>query len=165
MRVEPAAPADIQAIADLVGGYARRGMVLPRSIESIRATLADWMVGKEGDHLLACGSLLRYTPHLAEVRSLAVRHEVKGQGWGKALLQGLVRHARSQKIPTLFAMTRSAPLFQGVGFILSDRASFPEKVWRDCQLCPIQANCDETAVVMQIAAPHRPSSGEEVSHV
>jgi amino-acid N-acetyltransferase len=161
MRVEPAAPDDIPAIADLVEDYARRGMVLPRSIESIRATLADWVVGREGDHLLACGSLLRYTPHLAEVRSLTVRPEATGQGWGKALLQALVHHARSQRIPTLFALTRSAPLFQGVGFAVSDKVLFPEKVWRDCQLCPIQAHCDETAVVMQLAPVDPLSSTEE----
>jgi amino-acid N-acetyltransferase len=165
MRVEPATPGDIRAIADLVDDYARRGMVLPRSIESIRATLADWMVGRDGDHLLACGSLLRYTPHLAEVRSLAVRHEVKGQGWGQALLHALIRHAQSQRIPTLFALTRTTPLFQGVGFAVTDKMFFPEKVWRDCQLCPIQAHCDETAVVMQLAPANLPSSDKEVSDV
>ncbi len=165
MRVEPATPGDIRAIANLVDDYARRGLVLPRSIESIRATLGDWMVGRDGDHLLACGSLLRYAPHLAEVRSLAVRPEAKGQGWGKALLHALIGHAQCQRIPTLFALTRSPALFQGVGFAVSDKAFFPEKVWRDCQLCPIQAHCDETAVVMQLTPANPPSSGKEVSDV
>ncbi len=164
MRVEPAAPDDIPTIAGLVDEYARRGLVLPRSVECIRATLADWMVGREGDRLLACGSLVRYTPHLAEVRSLAVRPEATGKGWGKALLQALVGHAQSQRIPTVFALTRSAPFFQRVGFVVSDKAFFPEKVWRDCQLCPIQTHCDETAVVMQLS-PVSPQLSREVFYV
>ena len=80
MNVRPATLADVPTIVTLVGDYARRGEVLPRSAEEIQETLADWVVGEKMGQVLACGSLLRYTPRLAEVRSLVVHGSAKGIG-------------------------------------------------------------------------------------
>ena len=148
MNVRPANLTDIPAITALVDNYARRGEVLPRSADEIRDTLADWVVGEKKGHVLACGSLLHYTPQLAEVRSLAVHEGATGNGLGSAVLKALIVLAQRQKVPTLFALTRVAPLFVKLDFSPSDKAFFPEKIWRDCQLCPIQERCDESAVVL-----------------
>jgi amino-acid N-acetyltransferase len=151
MRVRPATPSDIPAIVALVGSYARRGEVLPRSDEEIRDTLADWVVGEKREQVLACGSLLRYTPRLAEVRSLVVQGNAKGNGLGSAVVKALISMAQRQNIPTLFALTRVEPFFFKLGFVPSQKELFPEKIWRDCQLCPIQEHCDESAVVLHLA--------------
>jgi N-acetylglutamate synthase-like GNAT family acetyltransferase len=52
----------------------------------------------------------------------------------------------------LFALTRVVDFFQRFGFVETDRAMFPEKVWRDCRLCPLINRCDETAVVLSLEA-------------
>lgn len=154
--IRPAVPNDVPAIAALVDSHARRAEVLPRSVEAIRESLKDWVVGVEDGEVVACGSLLHYSPELSEVRSLVVDDRTKGNGWGSAMVRALITLAEGQRIPTLFALTRAVPFFQKLGFSLSDRAAFPEKIWRDCQACPIQEKCDETAVAMQLSAyqPH-----------
>ncbi len=151
MNVRPATLADVPTIAGLVGDYARRGEVLPRSTEEIQETLDDWIVGEKMGQVLACGSLLRYTPRLAEVRSLVVHGGAKGNGLGSAVVRALIALAQRRNIPTLFALTRAAPFFQKLNFVPSKKELFPEKIWRDCQLCPIQECCDESAVVLCLA--------------
>jgi argininosuccinate synthase len=128
--------------------------VLPRTAQSIRETLPDWLVGIDADReLVACVSLLYYSEVLAEVRSLAVADKVKGQGWGSSLVKAIIAQAKQKQIPTLFALTRVVPFFQKVGFTISSKELFPEKVWRDCHVCPLLHNCDETAVSLHLT-PH-----------
>lgn len=143
-----ARPGDIPGIVALINEHARRGDVLPRTAKSIQDTLGNWLVGEQQGQIMACVSLLFYTPKLAEVRSLAVHDALKGQGWGAVIVQALLAEARQRHIPTLFALTRAIRFFEKQGFTVTDKSHFPEKVWRDCVQCPIQHNCDETAVVL-----------------
>ncbi|MCA9947135.1 MAG: argininosuccinate synthase, partial [Anaerolineales bacterium] len=114
-------------------------------------TLPDWLVGIDADEeLVACVSLLYYSEALAEVRSLAVADKVKGQGWGKSIVKTIIAQAKHKQVPILFALTRAVPFFQKMGFSISSRELFPEKVWRDCHVCPLLERCDETAVVLHL---------------
>ena len=163
MNIRPARPADITGIFNLVAEHAARGDVLPRSESQIRATLAEWIVGSDGGQIVACTSLLDYTPELAEVRSLVVADHIKGQGWGAALLQALIAKTQRRGTPILFALTRAEPFFRRAGFSPSDRDRFPEKIWRDCDQCPVKDNCDEVAVELRLdELPHliqKPAAG------
>ncbi len=146
--IRPARPEEAPAIAELVAQHAQRALMLPRPLPAVRESIDCWIVAVEGGRVLACGSLLRYTPELTEVRSLAVADEFKGQGLGSAVVKALIEEARRRGVRHLFALTRVAPFFQRLGFEPTEAARFPEKVWRDCLLCPIRARCDEVAVVM-----------------
>jgi len=141
---------DVPGIVGLVAGYSERGELLPRGFEEIASGLDDWVVAVWGDTVKACGSLVRYTPELSEVRSLAVSEKAKRNGLGLAITQALIDEALSRGVHTLFALTRAASFFQKLGFEVSLTERFPEKVWRDCRLCPIQDRCDEVAVVMNL---------------
>lgn len=152
MNIRPARESDIPAILRLVSDHARRGDLLPRTALSIRDTLGDWLVGVHPDgDLVACVSLFYYTPYLAEVRSLAVSDRVKGQGWGSSIVRALIYEARQRQVPTLFALTRAVQFFQKVGFKITVKERFPQKVFRDCSICPLLENCDETAVVLELS--------------
>ena len=154
MNIRPARPEDIPGILALVNEHARRGDLLPRTAESIREALGDWLLAKDDDgEIVACVALFAYSPTLAEVRSLAVRDGAKGSGWGSTLLKEIILEARQRGIITLFALTRAVRFFERGGFHISDRQRFPEKVWRDCVNCPLHDRCDETAVVLHLAEP------------
>ena len=79
MYIRTARPTDVPALTALVNEHARRGDLLPRTAESIHASLAQWLVGidVEGD-LVACVAFVLCIQALAEVRSLAVADKVKG---------------------------------------------------------------------------------------
>lgn len=150
--VEIAKPteADLPLLMRLINTYARRGDLLPRTAESVRETLPDWVIGKLGGEVVACGSLLAYSPVLAEVRSLAVADAAQGTGLGRAVVAALIAEARLRDIHTLFALTRAVGFFLKMGFTVTDKAFFPQKVWNDCAICPLKECCDETAVVLRI---------------
>ena len=160
MNIRPARETDIPHIISLVAEHARRGDVLPRTPESIATTLGDWLVGVHQDGgIVACVSLFYYSQFLAEVRSLAVSDRVKGQGWGSTIVKASILEAQHRNIPTLFALTRAVPFFKKVGFSITAKELFPQKVWRDCSVCPLIDNCDETAVVLElspISLQHQP---------
>ncbi len=150
IEVRRAGPQDVPGIAALVASYAERGELLPRSRGEIASSLDDWVVAVQDDAVWACGSLVQYTPTLSEVRSLAVSQEARRNGLGLAIGQALIDEARRRDVHTLFALTRATGFFQKLSFELSLAPRFPEKVWRDCRMCPIQDHCDEVAVVMNL---------------
>jgi amino-acid N-acetyltransferase len=150
MIIRPATPTDVPGILALVNEHVRRGDLLPRTAESIHNTIGNWLVGELDGAIVACVSLLYYTAVLAEVRSLAVSDRVKGQGWGKAIVEELMVKAAQEQVPTLFALTRAVPFFEKIGFAITTKDRFPEKVWRDCHICPLLERCDETAVILKI---------------
>ncbi len=161
MSIRIATESDIPVILRLVSDHAQRGDVLPRTALSIRETLGDWLVGTDDEGVIACVNLLYYTPYLAEVRSLAVHDRVKGQRWGSRIVQALIAEAKRRELPTLFALTRAVSFFQRAGFGITDIAQFPQKVRRDCQFCPIQEHCDETAVILHLNQIHLPNRSSD----
>ncbi|GAB4188641.1 MAG: N-acetyltransferase [Roseiflexaceae bacterium] len=149
--VRPAVPADAQAIHEIVAEHARQGHLLPRTFESIRASLSDWLVAEVGGRVVGVCALLPLTPTLAEVRSLAVLSAYRGRDLGGLLVRGVVEEARRRNMPTVFALTRAVSFFLRLGFTITDKNRFPEKVWKDCAICPLKHACDETAVVLELA--------------
>ena len=155
MIIRPAVAGDVAGIHSLVTEYAGRGDLLPRTVESIADTLPDWLVAEQDGAVMACVALLPYSETLAEVRSLAVNSAVHGQGWGAAIVAAAIAEAQRRRIPMLFALTRAVPFFVRAGFAITDKVFFPEKVWRDCSICPVRECCDETAVVLHLnSVPH-----------
>ncbi len=148
--VRPAIEADIAGMVQLVNENVRLGHLLPRSPENIRASLDTWLVAEVGGQIVGIGSLLAMSPTLVEIRSLAVLPAYRRYGVGASMVKGLVARARARGIPTVFALTRAVPFFERMGFTITDRELFPEKVWKDCVVCPLKNACDETAVVMDL---------------
>jgi amino-acid N-acetyltransferase len=148
--IRPAFEADVQAIADIVNEHARQGHLLPRSAENIRKSLPDWLVAEVDGLVVGVGSLVEMSPTLVEVRSLAVLPAYRSLGIGGLLVRALVEQARERSIPTVFALTRAVPFFERLGFVVTTTERFPEKVWKDCVVCPLQQCCDETAVAIEL---------------
>lgn len=151
MHIRQATDSDVDIIFALVEEHVRKGDLLPRSADRIRATVQDWLVGEEAGELVACVSLLYYTPALAEVRSLVVSDKVQGKGYGRTIVRALIAEARLRNVPTVFALTRAVPFFEKLGFRITSKERFPQKVWGDCWQCPLREACDETAVVLHLA--------------
>lgn len=144
---------DIAGIASLIDEYARERVMLPRSAESIALALDDFVVAVDGrERVLACGALKEYSPSLAEVASLAVSRAAHGGGLGRAVVDALESLARARGITELFALTLTPRFFEAVGYAVSDRARYPEKVRRDCAGCARRAACAEVCVRRELAA-------------
>ncbi|WP_256760163.1 N-acetyltransferase [Cohnella sp. WQ 127256] len=138
---------DVDALFELIQGYAAKGIMLPRSREVLIRIIDTFLVVQDGDRLIGCGSLCRLGSDLVEIRSLGIVDGYKGQGIGSLLVDALMEEAGVQGIPKVMALTYEAAFFQKNGFKIVDKEIFPEKVWTDCVHCPKQHCCDEIAVV------------------
>lgn len=151
ITVRPARVSDIEGITSLVNGYAAEAIMLYRSADSVRVTLHDFVVAVDAaDTVMACGALKEYSPSLAEVASVAVAREAHGLGLGTAIVGEVERLARKRGIDELFALTLTPKFFESAGYVLADRAMYPEKIRRDCLKCPRRIRCNEFCVVRPV---------------
>ena len=166
MRWRKAREADVPALLALINGYAERGLLLRRSEESLRSRLEDFTVAVDASGaIVACGALTDLGPGLGEVRSLAVREDQAGRGLGHRLVERLLDEAAERGLREVLALTRRPSFFEALGFAVTRRERFLDKLMVDCKACPMNLCCDETAMVRvppAVAAAESPTSRSAV---
>ena len=136
----------------LMNTKADDGLVLPRSYNQLYSHLRDFFVvaREEDDEVLACCALSICWENLAEVRSLVVASELRGQGMGRKLIDACLSDALTLGIYRVFALTNTQSFFLKMGFTEVSKDSLPQKVWSDCLNCPRFPDCDEVAMLMEL---------------
>ncbi|MBW5444923.1 N-acetyltransferase [Cohnella sp. CFH 77786] len=143
--------ADVEALYELIQGYAERGIMLPRSREALLRHIDSFIVAEENGRLIGCGSLFRLGADLVEIRSLGMAEGYKGMGLGSRLVDALLEEARLMGVPKVMALTYAVDFFRKNGFNVVEKEIFPEKVWTDCVHCAKQHCCDEIAMLKLLA--------------
>ncbi len=140
---------DAANIFELVNSLSGDGTLLRRQYAEICENVRDFHVAEsEGGIFLGCGALHLYGPHLAEVRSIVMKPEAKGQGAGGALMGALLDEAAEHGVQTVCLFTRIPDFFFRYGFrVTMDRLALPDKIYKDCQKCPRLHACDEVAMM------------------
>lgn len=147
MRVRKARLRDAEAIHLLVGVFSPDGTLLPRSLDDIRAHIGRFVVAEADERLVGCGAVHPYPNGLVEIRSIAVAPECQHRGLGTRLIRRLLREAQRGQATRIFLFTRIPDFFARLGFVAVPAVSLPEKIWKDCRLCPRQFCCDEIPMV------------------
>jgi amino-acid N-acetyltransferase len=142
---------DVEALFELIQGYAEKGIMLPRSREALLRHIDSFIVAEENGRLIGCGSLFRLGSDLVEIRSLGMAEGYKGLGLGSRMVDALIEEARAMGVPKVMALTYAEDFFRKNGFEVVDKEIFPEKVWTDCIHCAKQHCCDEIAMLMMLA--------------
>src|SRR5580698_8915281 len=167
---------DAVNIFELVNSLSGDGTLLRRSYAEICENVRDFFVAEsEAGIFLGCGALHLYGPHLAEVRSIVVKPEAKGQGAGGRVLRALLEEADVQGVVSVCLFTRIPDFFFRFGFRIAERTTLPDKIYKDCQACPRLYACDEVAMVrgplprMAVLGPTRIAQPElvklQVGHI
>lgn len=141
---------DVDDIVAIVNDHAAHGRMLARSRSHVYQNLRDFTVFAEDGHVIACGALHVLWDDLAEVRAVAVAPERIGQGFGSAVVRGLIEDARALGLPGIFAFTYERVFFERLGFRVVDKESLPRKVWGECLDCPKFPDCDELAMTLSL---------------
>ena len=144
--------ADVPQLLQLLDGFARRGLLLPRSAEQVYRQFREFTVAVSDDGVVGSVALRVYSPELAEVAGLAVSEHLHGQGLGRRLVETAVAQARALGIRRVFALTLHPDFFHRCGFRTTSVAAFPQKLEADCAGCARRAACAEVAVVMELNA-------------
>ena len=150
MDVRRAKISDAEAISALVSGYAEQDRMLFRPLAEVYEKLQVFLVAEMETAIVGCCALEIVWSDLAEIKSLAVAPDRRGQGVGRRLVTAALAEARQLGVPRVFALTLEPDFFTTVGFKVIDKDALPMKVWSDCARCPKQQECDEVAVIRDL---------------
>src|SRR6266853_2569684 len=90
VTIRQAKLSDVAAMLRLINDYASKSVMLPCTEIELCETLRDFLVATEHGRLVGCGRLHFYTPHMAELRSLAVSPNQVRSGLGKRITMELL---------------------------------------------------------------------------
>ena len=152
MKIRPAEVNDVHTIVRIIAHYASQGSMLPRSHGAVSEALPNYLVADLDGHVVGCGSLEPYSTEVAEIYGLATAPNNSPRGTGSAIVRALIDKARMDNLSQVFALTLAPGFFQKMGFRTVEHKDLPMKVWRDCVACPMFGNCDEIAMVLDLAA-------------
>ena len=141
---------DVPAIHGLVDFYARKGDLLPRTLQELCERVMDFHVYEQDGQIAGICSLVVYRADLAEIRSLAVLPAYEGRGIGRAVTEACIAEARGLLIKRVFALTHETTPFRRLGFRVVEKKDLPEKIWKDCFKCSKFYDCDEVAVLLDL---------------
>lgn len=149
--VSKAEKSDICDIYNLLLEYSKKEIVLKRSKEDILKYLFNFYVIKKNDNIIGCGALRDFSDNLYEIRSLVISNNFQGKGVGKLLVEYIVNDLKNRTTKcNIFALTYQVNFFLRLGFKVTDKNQFPDKIWADCKDCKKRNCCDETAMYISI---------------
>ncbi|MBM3245259.1 MAG: N-acetyltransferase [Candidatus Omnitrophica bacterium] len=142
---------DIKQIQTLINCFAEKNLMLARSLNELYENIRDFWVFVEDKKILGCAALHISWETLAEIKSLAVKESAQGRGIGKDLISACIKEARELGAKRIFVLTYRYKYFQKLGFKRVKHTDLPHKVWAECINCPKFPNCQEVALLKNIA--------------
>jgi amino-acid N-acetyltransferase len=116
MQIRPARTSDIKGIRQLIDSYSPQGRLLTKETVTLYESVQEFTVAVEGDDVVGCGALHVLWEDLAEVRTVAVREKLRGQGVGHQILESVISRAQAIGIKRLFCLTFETEFFGRHGF-------------------------------------------------
>lgn len=142
--------ADAKNIQNLVNTYARNGEMLPLSINDVYEKILEFVVWEEDGEIIGCSALHPTWEDLAEIRSVAVKPDVKKKGVGRAVVENCIETAVRLGISKVFLLTYVPGFFSKLGFTIVEKEELPKKIWSDCLKCAKFPDCDEIAMMKSL---------------
>jgi amino-acid N-acetyltransferase len=138
-RIEPAGPADANAIVRLLQQHH-----LP--LDGLRDHLATTLVARRDDQIVGSAALEIHAEG-ALLRSVAVIPQGQSQGLGRAVTEAAIRLAQDLQVPAIYLLTTTAErYFPKFGFERIERADVPPTVQTSLEFT---SACPSTATVMR----------------
>jgi len=81
-----------------------------------------------------------------------VARDAHGGGLGRRVVAELEALARMRGVDELFALTMTAGFFEAIGYVVTERVRYPEKIRRDCASCARRFGCAEVCVARVLRA-------------
>ena len=149
-NIRKAKISDARKIQELTNFYARKNLMLLRSLNDVYETIRDYWVYDLGQEMIACAALHIDWEDLAEIRSVAVEEQHKRRGIGAALVQKCIEEAGELGVKSVFVLTYEADFFRKIGFAPYGKEKLPHKIWGECLKCHKFPDCDEEALIINL---------------
>jgi amino-acid N-acetyltransferase len=142
---------DIKDMQELVLDEVNNGNILIRDESEMATTIRSYTAVKYDDKIIGFIALHIHTPLLAEIRSLVVKKEFRGECLGKKLIEMAMQEAKNLHLKEILVLTYKVDLFKHFNFNIIDKESIPNpKIWADCIKCKHFPRCDEIALIYKI---------------
>jgi amino-acid N-acetyltransferase len=141
--------ADAKKLHALIQANLEEGHLLPRTLGELTVRANRFVVAVRGRKIVGCAELAPLSPHVAEVRSLAVDANARGRV-GVAIVDELRRRARREGFEKLCAFTHAPSYFIHMGFSIVPHLWLTEKIFTDCVKCPQFRQCGQYAMVVPL---------------
>ncbi len=127
LKIRPARTTDVRAITEIASPLVEKRILLGKELVELYESIQEFVVAEKDGEVIGFGALHVMWEDLAEVRTLAVRESVKGQGVGKKILGELLDKAKDLGIHRVFCLTFEVKFFESQGFqVISDIPVDPE---------------------------------------
>lgn len=150
MKVRKAILKDAPKLYTLINEYAKEGILLPRSLNSIYEDIRDFWVCEDEEEVIGCSALHIVWEDLAEIKSLAVRRDHRNNGVGSLLVEKCLEEAKHLGIKRVFVLTYATDFFSRFNFREVKKEALPHKVWGECINCVKFPQCDEIAMILEL---------------
>jgi amino-acid N-acetyltransferase len=150
MKVRKAILKDAPKLYTLINEYAKEGILLPRSLNSIYEDIRDFWVCEYQEEIVGCSALHIVWEDLAEIKSLAVRKDHRNNGVGSLLVEKCLEEAEELGIRRVFVLTYATDFFAKFNFREVKKETLPHKVWGECINCVKFPQCDEVAMILEL---------------
>jgi len=134
----------------LISANLEEGHLLPRTLAELTAHASRFVVAVRARKILGCAELATLSPHVAEIRSLAVNAADRGSGVGSMIVDELRRRARREGFEKLCAFTHAPAYFITMGFSIVPHTWLLEKIVTDCLKCPLFRACGQYGMVVPL---------------
>ncbi len=138
----------------LIAANQEEGHLLPRTLAELKLHAARFVVAVRRRKIVGCAELAPLSPHVAEVRSLAVDKAARGGHVGVKIVDELRLRARRNGFEKLCAFTHAPGYFSQMGFSIVPHSWLLEKVFTDCVKCPLFRRCGQYGMVVPLEAAH-----------
>jgi len=142
--------ADARKVHALIQANLEEGHLLPRTLGELTVRANRFVVAVRARKIVGCAELAPLSPHVAEVRSLAVDPSARGARVGVAIVDELRRRARREGFEKLCAFTHAPSYFINMGFSIVPHLWLTEKIFTDCVKCPQFRQCGQYAMVVPL---------------
>jgi len=150
LRIRKAKIEDIKQIQNLINCFAKKDLMLPRSLNELYENLRDFWVVEANKKIVGCAALHISWDDLAEIKSLAVAKEKHGRGIGRELVLSCFNEAKQLGAKKIFVLTYKPNYFKKFGFKRVKNSDLPHKIWAECINCCKFPNCKEVALLKKL---------------
>src|SRR3979411_3152731 len=154
INLRSARDSEARSLYALIAANLEEGHLLPRTLSELGVHATRFVVATRGRRVVGCAELAALSPHVAEVRSLAVDARERGQGVGTMIVDELRRRARGEGFEKLSAFTHAPAYFIQMGFSIVPHTWLLEKVTTDCIKCALFRTGGQYAMGVPLESPY-----------
>ncbi len=142
---------DIAAMQQLVAPEIESGVILHRSSDEIATNIRSYFLALDDDKLIGFVALHIHSVALAEIRSMIISSDYRGQGIGSKLVEMACEEGVRLGLQKVLSLTYEQRFFEKLGFVEIPKESIPEqKIWADCIKCKHFPVCNEVSLIKNL---------------